>query len=160
MCEQVPNPDSRITLSNRPDRLGMRISRIDWRVSEEEARTMRRMAEIMIEQLSSMGLNPPNLEQWVSDGELFPQTFRDVAHPSGTTRMASDRAYGVVDHQCQVHGIDGLFVSGSSVFPTVGHANPTQTIVALAVRLADTLKNRFSADAGIRVKPLGSSIGG
>jgi choline dehydrogenase-like flavoprotein len=142
MCEQVPNPESRVTLSGRRDRLGMKISRIDWRVSEEEARTMRRMAELMIDQLSRMGLNLPKLERWVCEGEMFPQTFRDVAHPSGTTRMASDPAQGVVDPQCQVHGVDGLFVAGGSVFPTNGHANPTQTIVALAVRLADTLQSR------------------
>ena len=64
---------------------------------------------------------------------------------SGTTRMADDPARGVVDAQCQVHGVHGLFIAGSSVFPTAGHANPTQMIVALAVRLADTLKDRAAA---------------
>lgn len=53
---------------------------------------------------------------------------------------------GVVDPDCQIHGIRGLYVSGSSVFPTVGHANPTQMIVALAVRLADTLKQRAALE--------------
>jgi choline dehydrogenase-like flavoprotein len=57
--------------------------------------------------------------------------------------MSADPASGVVDAHCQVHGIDGLFIAGSSVFPTSGHANPTQMIVALAIRLADTLKNRI-----------------
>jgi choline dehydrogenase-like flavoprotein len=154
MCEQVPNPDSRITLSSRRDRLGLRISRIDWRVSEEEARTMRRMAELMVNQFSLMGIEPPGLEEWVRDGDMIPHTFQDVAHPTGTTRMADDPAQGVVDAQCQVHGVHGLFIGGSSVFPTAGHANPTQLIVALAVRLADTLRDRVSHEAGIRMKPL------
>ncbi len=145
MCEQLPNPDSRITLSDRRDPLGMRISRIDWRVSEVEARAMRRIAELMVEQLSRMGLEPPVLEEWVRDGAMFPDTIRDIAHPTGTTRMADDPACGVVDAQCQVHGVHGLFMAGSSVFPTAGHANPTQMIVALAVRLADTLKDRAAA---------------
>jgi choline dehydrogenase-like flavoprotein len=61
------------------------------------------------------------------------------------TRMADHPANGVVDAECQVHGVRGLYVAGSSVFPTVSHANPTQMIVALAVRLADTLKGVASA---------------
>jgi choline dehydrogenase-like flavoprotein len=145
MCEQLPNPDSRITLSDRRDPLGMRISRIDWRVSEEEARAMRRITELMLEQLSRMGLEPPVLADWVRDGAMFPDAIRDMAHPIGTTRMADDPACGVVDAQCQVHGVHGLFIAGSSVFPTAGHANPTQMIVALAVRLADTLKDHAAA---------------
>ncbi len=154
MCEQVPNPSSRITLSDRRDRLGMRIPRIDWRVSEEEARAMRRITELMVEQLSRMGLEPPVFEDWVRDGAMLPQTFQDLAHPTGTTRMADDPARGVVDAQCQVHGVNGLFIGGSSVFPTAGHANPTQMIVALALRLADTLKSRATAVAEIRERPM------
>ena len=57
----------------------------------------------------------------------------------GTTRMHVDPAQGVVDADCRVHGIENLFIAGSSVFPTGGYANPTLTIVALAVRLADHL---------------------
>jgi choline dehydrogenase-like flavoprotein len=142
MCEQLPNRDSRITLSGRRDRLGMRMARVDWRVGEEEARALRRVTQLMVEQFSRMGLEPPVLEDWVREEAMPPQTFRDVAHPTGTTRMADDPARGVVDAECQVHGVRGLYVAGSSVFPTAGHANPTQTIVALAVRLADTLKAR------------------
>jgi choline dehydrogenase-like flavoprotein len=103
---------------------------------------MRRMTELMVEQFARMGLEPPVLEDWVRDGATFPPTLRDVAHPTGTTRMADDPSQGVVDAQCQVHNVDGLFVGGSSVFPTAGQSNPTQMIVALALRLADLLKDR------------------
>ncbi len=61
--------------------------------------------------------------------------------------MSADPQFGVVDVDCQVHGVRGLFVAGSSVFATAGHANPTQMIVALAVRLADTLKQKATAAA-------------
>ena len=143
MCEQFPNPDSRITLSDRRDPLGMKIPRIDWRVSEVEARAARRITELMVEQITRMGLEPPVVDEWIRDGAMFPRdAIRDIAHPTGTTRMADDPACGVVDSQCQVHGVSGLFVAGTSVFPTAGHANPTQLIVAMAVRLADTLKAR------------------
>ena len=61
----------------------------------------------------------------------------------GTTRMGTDPRTSVVDPDCRVHGVDNLFVAGSSVFPTSGYANPTATIAALAVRLADHLKARL-----------------
>lgn len=65
-------------------------------------------------------------------------------HHTGTTRMSEDPKHGVVDENCGVHGISNLFVAGSAVFPTQGHATPTLTIVALAVRLADHLKARLA----------------
>jgi len=65
------------------------------------------------------------------------------------TRMSDDPATGVVDAQCRVHDVEGLFVIGSSVFATPGHMNPTQMIVTLAFRLADHLKLGMS-DAPLR----------
>ena len=58
--------------------------------------------------------------------------------------MSDDPERGVVDANCRVHGVENLFVAGSSVFPTVGYANPTLTIVALASRLADHLKSQVA----------------
>ena len=56
--------------------------------------------------------------------------------------MAVDDRWGVVDNDCRVHGTENLYVAGASVFPTAGSANPTLTIVALAIRLADHLRQR------------------
>lgn len=140
MVEQRPDPDSRITLADRADAFGVPLSRIDWHVHPEESRTVRRTAEITVEQLRSMGLPVPRLLDSVRDGGELPAEWRDVAHPTGTTRMSADAATGVVDADGQVHGITGLYVTGSSVFPTAGHGNPTQLIVAMAARLADHLR--------------------
>jgi choline dehydrogenase-like flavoprotein/nucleoside-diphosphate-sugar epimerase len=145
ICEQRPDRDSRVMLSERRDRFGMRLSRIDWRIHEDEPRTMQRMAELVADQFVRMGLPALVLEPWVRDRTDFPPTIKDVAHPTGTTRMSDDSTKGVVDAHCGVHGVDGLYVAGSSVFPTVGHCNPTQMIVALALRLADHLKARAEA---------------
>jgi len=145
MCEQRPDRDSRVTLSDQRDRFGVRLPRIDWRIHEDEPRTMRRMAGLIAEQFVKMGLPPLVLEAWVRDGADFPPSFMDVAHPTSTTRMSNDPAMGVVDSACRVHGVEGLYVAGSSVFPTVGHCNPTQMIVALALRLADHLKAHADA---------------
>jgi choline dehydrogenase-like flavoprotein len=68
--------------------------------------------------------------------------YTDASHHLGTTRMSVDPKSGVVDANCRVHGIDNLYVTGSSVFPTAGHANPTLTIAAMSLRLADYLKGR------------------
>jgi choline dehydrogenase-like flavoprotein len=151
MCEQVPDADSRITLSERRDRLGMRLPKVDWRSHPDEARTMHRMAELVSDELERIGLPKPVLADWVRDKAQIPASFVDVAHPSGTTRMSSDPGKGVVDADCEVHGVEGLFVSGSSVFPTAGHCNPTQMIVAMAIRLSDHLKVRRARSTPLKV---------
>jgi choline dehydrogenase-like flavoprotein len=66
--------------------------------------------------------------------------YNSASHNIGTTRMATDPKVGVVDENAKVHGVSNLYVAGSSIFPTGGHANPTLTIVAHALRLADHLK--------------------
>lgn len=67
------------------------------------------------------------------------------AHHLGTTRMSDDPAFGVVDRDCRVHGVANLYVAGGSVMPTSGHANPTLTIVALALRLGEHLASTSAA---------------
>lgn len=154
MCEQQPDPDSRVMLSERRDRFGVRLPVVDWRVHPNEGRTMRRMAGIVAQQLPRLGLPAPVLAEWVRDGADLPPSFVDVAHPTGTTRLAASADHGVVDPDLQVHGVEGLYVVGSSVFPTAGHCNPTQMIVALAIRLADKLK----ADAARPATPVAPEL--
>jgi choline dehydrogenase-like flavoprotein len=153
MCEQRPDPESRVTLSEGRDRFGMRLPRVDWRVHADEYRTMQRMAELAAAELSRLGFGSLTLEAWVRNREQFPTTVLDAAHPTGTTRMAESPSHGVVDAQCQVHGVHGLYVAGSSVFPTTSHCNPTQMIVALAIRLADRLKLKFAAGKTVPSHP-------
>lgn len=147
MCEQVPDPESRITLSERTDRLGQRIPRIDWRSHPDEMRSVRRLTELVVEQFYETGMPVPVLEPWVATAQTLPEEWTDVAHPTGTTRMSERPEDGVVDPDGQVHGVDGLFVTGSSVFPTAGHCNPTQMIVALSVKTADAVRACVAAAA-------------
>ena len=143
IVEQQPDPESRVTLSARVDRFGVPLSRIDWKVNEPEQRTIKAIANVLKAEFERLRIEPPLLEGWITEDQGLPAYFQDIAHPTGTTRMSADPASGVVDGHCQVHGVHGLFIAGSSVFPTSGHANPTQMIVALAIRLADTLKSRI-----------------
>lgn len=143
IVEQTPDPESRITLAEKTDRFGTPLARINWKMNELEQNTVITTARLVAAEFDRLGQTPPLLKDWVRDGRGFPDDIRDVAHPTGTTRMAADPRSGVVDINCEVHGVHGLFVCGSSVFPTAGHANPTQMIVAIAIRLADTLRKRL-----------------
>jgi len=145
--EQLPDPDSRVQLAQRRDWLGLPITKINWRVGELEAKSQAVLAQTIAAEFARLGLPPIRLAEWVRRGRFADANFVDGCHPSSTTRMASDPKDGVVDANCQVHGVERLFVAGSSVFPTGGHANPTLMIVALAVRLSEHLKERLSAKA-------------
>jgi len=140
LVEQAPDPASRVTLSNRRDALGMPLPRIDWRIGELERRSVLRLGELIGLELKRIGLPEPSANIELSNDQDWRSSFVDACHHTGTTRMANSPQYGVVDRNCQVHGVAGLYIAGSSVFPTTGHGNPTLMIVALAIRLADWLK--------------------
>jgi choline dehydrogenase-like flavoprotein len=135
--EQAPNPDSRVTLMDERDRLGLRRAKLDWRISDQDAHSIQRTLEILAHDLGASLLGRARLRFDVDDP--WSRT-KGGAHHLGTTRMAASPTDGVVDADCKVHGLDNLWIAGSSVFPTTGHANPTLTIVALALRLADRLE--------------------
>ena len=140
ICEQVPDPDSRITLSETKDKFGVPLAKVDWKIDTNAKRSLARLAELMREEFLRTGLPEPTLEDWIVNDRPEDATIIDVAHTLGTTRMSVDPATGVVDANCRVHGMENLYVTGGSVFPTSGHANPTLMLLSLTVRLADHLK--------------------
>jgi choline dehydrogenase-like flavoprotein len=138
--EQQPDPANRIGLARQRDDLGLPRSLVAWRVSERERATARMLAVSTAAELGRLGWGRTRLEPWVLDSRLpLDRPMCSSFHFSGTTRMGGAPGEGVVDADCKVHGVANLYVAGSSVFPTVGHVNPTFTIVALATRLADHL---------------------
>jgi choline dehydrogenase-like flavoprotein len=145
ICEQRPDPSSRLRLSDRTDRLGVPIAQVDWHIHPEERNTIVRLGHLIGETFSRAGLPKPVLEPWVAAKRPDEAVIIDMAHTMGTTRMSDDPKKGVVDRNCRVHGVRGLHVAGSSVFPTSGHANPTLMLLALAIRLADQLKTELAA---------------
>jgi choline dehydrogenase-like flavoprotein len=135
VMEQAPNPDSRVLLSEERDRLGCPRVIVDWRLSAIDRRTAHRAHVILREELARAGMGRLRSAMRRPDGP-WPAALRGARHHMGTTRMHGDPRHGVVDADCRVHGIANLYVAGSSVFPTSGSANPTLTIVALALRVA------------------------
>ena len=138
--EQAPNPDSRVTLSDEIDALGQRKVCVDWRLTELDWHTYRTAAGLVGAELANSCGGKFQLEPWLQEGSDAVPQLRGTAHHLGTTRMSDDPNLGVVDRQCRVHGVDNLYVVGSSVFPTGGWAFPTFTIVALSMRLAEHLR--------------------
>jgi choline dehydrogenase-like flavoprotein len=137
--EQFPNRESRIRLGNDRDVFGLRKVAIDWRLTAEDQRGFAVAHRLLREELARSGfgqfqtVDPEDENEWPSD-------MLGDQHHMGTTRMDADPRQGVVDENCRVHGVENLYVAGCSVFPTGGTFNPTFTIVALALRLADHIK--------------------
>jgi choline dehydrogenase-like flavoprotein len=139
--EQAPNPDSRVTLGTRRDRFGLPVARLEWRPTASDRASIRASQEVIDEALRAAGLG--HVELMLGD-EHPPALLEGNFHHLGATRMHNDPAKGVVDADCRVHGLRNLYVAGSSVFPTYGCSNPTLTVVALALRLADHLKKQLA----------------
>ena len=145
-AEQAPNPDSRVLLGEGRDSLGMSKPVLDWRLSDIDRRSIRRAEEIIDEELRGLGRG--RLTRLFGD-ERPARVLRGHWHHMGTTRMSRDPTTGVVDETCRVHSTDNVYVAGSSVFPTGGNANPTLTIVALSIRLAEHLESGLHGQSGL-----------
>lgn len=137
LVEQSPDLANRIVLGGDVDAFGQQRLKLFWRWSEIDLRSIRRTQEVLRDEFSAagMGVFTPTRES----AGAKPRVFFSPHHFMGTTRMHDNPRHGVVDANCRVHGLQNLFVTGSSVFPTGGFANPTLTIVALALRLSDHL---------------------
>jgi len=140
--EQQPNRNSRVLLGPERDRLGMREVVVNWRVLPEDRSKTVAILHLLASEIGRAGFGRCRIT-W-SDADAWPADLFANEHHMGTTRMHNDPALGVVDANCRVHDLANLYVAGSSVFPTGGAANPTLTIVALALRLADHLKEKLA----------------
>jgi choline dehydrogenase-like flavoprotein len=150
--EQVPNPDSRVFLSDDTDRFGLRRIALDWRITDIERRTTKSVVVATGAYLAAQKYGNVKLSEWLlDDSQPVPAVVKGDQwggagyHHMGTTRMARTPAEGVVDENCRVFGIGNLFIAGSSVFSTVGRSNPTLTIVQLTLRLGDHLERTLKA---------------
>ncbi len=136
--EPMPNPESRIRLGDTRDALGMRRVVVDWKLAAEDRNNAAAIIRLLGTEVGRTGFG--RLRTNFDDATAWPPDMYGDEHHMGTTRMHQDPAQGVVDENCRLHGVSNLYVAGSSVFPVAGAANPTMTIVALALRLADRLK--------------------
>ncbi|MFQ5417227.1 MAG: GMC oxidoreductase [Myxococcota bacterium] len=148
-AEQAPNPSNRVFLEPERDPLGLQRVSLDWRLGELDRRTI----EVAVKQVGSefarLGLGRVRIADWTleADDSGWRSGLHWGHHHMGTTRMSDDPKTGVVNADCRMHSVHNLYVASSSVFPTGGYANPTLTIVALAIRLADHLRSELASRA-------------
>jgi len=142
MAEQAPDPDCGLSLSRERDALGIPRLSLHWRANALDSRSAHETVRQLARALGRAGagrIRPRAKVRALARSDDFGGAAHGGQHHMGTTRMAATPRDGVVDAQCRVHGLRNLYVAGSSVFPTGGSANPTLTIMALAIRLADHL---------------------
>ena len=135
LVECSADPENRVELGDDKDLFGRPLARIRWRIRDLELRSTREAHALFAAAVQQAGLGRVT----VADDD-WGARMEPALHHLGTTRMHDDPARGVVDRDARVHGIDNLYVAGGSVFTTGGFANPTLTILALALRLARHLK--------------------
>jgi len=136
--EELPNPDSRVKLSRESDPNGMNRLSVTWNVPAEFPAQLLKIYELVASEAHAGGLGNVSLSDKDKE-QVLERCHAQGGHHIGTARMSGSPSSGVVNPDLQVWGTRGLYVLGSAVFPTCGFANPTLTIVALAMRLADHL---------------------
>ncbi len=146
LCEQAPDPENRITLSDEVDAVGMPKPKVHFRWSDLDRHSVRRSQEIVSHTLEEAGVG--RLRRWRRRGDPLVRQMT-AHHPAGTARMSADAATGVVDADCKVHGTANLFVASAAVFPTAGFAPPTLTVLALATRVAEAITDLLASGVGL-----------
>lgn len=135
--EQDPLSKSTITLSEDRDSLGMLRTRLDWHVSDNEIDAIRAYVKVAERSLASVARVVPHPD--LDDYDRFRPLCGDNYHHMGGMRLSSSPSEGVVDLNLKLHGMDNGYVCSAAVYPNSGFSNPTHTLLALAVRLADHL---------------------
>ncbi len=140
--EQVPHPASRVSLGDTVDALGLRRLRVDWRHQPQDIDSLARTLDWIAAEFARTGAGRLRFRRETLEEDLLRHGAYG-GHHIGTARMGLDPRTSVVDAQCRVHSVRNLFVAGSAVFPTASQANPTLTLVALSLRLAQHLASRL-----------------
>jgi choline dehydrogenase-like flavoprotein len=139
--EQPPRYDNRVVLGTATDAMGRPVLDKEWQWHDEDVARVCRSQEYLAAELKTTGLGEYHIAR--NDGKPLVLTL-STAHPMGTTRMHTDPKQGVVDADCRVHAVPNIYVASSSTFPSGGFVNPTFSIVALALRVADSVKQKHA----------------
>lgn len=132
--EDLPHPENRIYYDG--DRVVLNVQDSDG----EAAKRLRAKTEAMV---LPMGAWPHLIERRLYLGKDIP--LNGTAHQAGTLRFGADPAASVLNLDCKAHELDNLYVTDASFFPSIGAVNPTLTIIANALRVADRIRERLVA---------------
>ena len=143
--EQIPQADSRVTLTNKVDALGMPRLMVDWRYSKDDIDSIQGTLDVLVREFAKSGVGHFEYNRDTLEEDLM-RFGAYGGHHIGTTRMGNDVRSSVVNADCRVHSVRYLYISGSAVFPTSSQANPTLTLIAMSLRLGDKLSRQLAAD--------------
>jgi len=132
--EDLPRPENRIFYES---------ARVMLDVAEGNMEAHRRLRKKLEQMLGKAGAHPVLLERKLYLGKDIP--IGGTAHQAGTARFGLDPASSVLNLDCRAHEVDNLYVADVSFFPSIGAVNPTLTIIANALRVADRIKERLGA---------------
>ncbi|MBM2846012.1 MAG: hypothetical protein HW407_1324 [Bacteroidetes bacterium] len=135
--EMEPNPENRVTLGKERDAFGVRVPHVRHVRSDRDMKSLFALHEFLAQEFAGFGMGGSLCSTFA---DIESNVTVDAFHYLGTTRMGSDPKTSVVNSDLRVHSVRNLYVAGGAVFPTSGCANPTMTIVALSIRLADHLR--------------------
>ena len=144
--EASPLRHSRITLTNKKDAAGVPEPCVNWQMHKDDWRSVDRFRQVFAQAIKGQGVGRLVDDFSVTD-KGWPSSMQGGKHHLGGTRMHNDKRLGVVDKHLRVHSLQNCYVTGSSVFPTGSWVNPTLTLTALTIRLADHLKTTDSRHA-------------
>jgi choline dehydrogenase-like flavoprotein len=154
--EMEPHADNRVVLADDRDAYGQRLPLVRHSPTPLDRRSLIELQQVLSDELEANGLG--TIVPALADAEPWPVNA-DASHHLGGTRLGTDPRTSVVDADCRLHTVPNVYVAGSSVFPTGGYANPTYTVVALAIRLATHLRRRFARPLPVTVSPAGAAHG-
>lgn len=147
-CEQLPNSNNRISLSNETDRLGVPRALLDWHPTQVEERTLRACVTRLKSYWKNTGIERMCAVEWhpeITDPDKrLIDKASDWFHPSGSTRMGTRASSSVVGPDLFCHDVPNLCVVSASTFPSAGVSNPTLTIMRLALRCAYTILEQLT----------------
>ena len=112
-------------------------------IHEGNLEAAKRLKKKLEKLMSAAGAHPILLDRSLYLGKNIP--IGGTAHQAGTARFGTDPASSVLDLDCKAHELDNLYVADASFFPSIGAVNPTLTIIANALRVADRIKERLAA---------------
>ncbi|PNG24743.1 FAD-dependent oxidoreductase [Methylocella silvestris] len=139
-AEQSPDPDNRVTLGETRDRFGTPVLKLDWKMHDCDVESIAGNLRIIRDEFAQSGVAVVDFEDRDLEEEIRGNATPIGGHHLGVARMSCDARQGVVDQNLRLHDVNNVYLASGAVFPTSSHANPTLTILALTIRLADHLK--------------------
>jgi len=131
-AEDLPHPDNRVYYQDE---------KVHLNLTETNPEALAHLKRKLKQVLNACGHNAIFLDRSLYLGKDIP--LGGTAHQAGTARFGTDPSRSVLDLDCKAHDLDNLYLADASFFPSIAAVNPTLTIIANALRVADRIAERL-----------------